>query len=388
MKPPYESLSRLHSGDLPEPEASALREQLLLDPEAAKVADDLEQLISMVSSLPEARPPRELDDRVLGRPPATPARAVTPRRTLDWALGAGLGGAVAAAAAMAWLTEPVPYIVVHSGEQIVEGRVEMLAADARIELDGRARITMEPELPSLRGLGPEDPMKVVMGSLGGAALGVAVTVAVLQGHATVTAPDGAQIELDAGERHVVRVGEPGPELELVRASFEGTAEERAAALEAEVARLQQELAAARFEGAVARGQVAREQGEPSPWPKDVDPDFLPEAFEANVRAELAKIPGLEIHQLDCEEFPCVVTLTGKGNFVEQLKALPETLTSAYYPDSGVWMGVANSEDEEGPRSAAGISILPPGSEKDEGLRHRTNFRAGNLLRELEDQLGD
>jgi ferric-dicitrate binding protein FerR (iron transport regulator) len=387
MKPPYESLSRLHSGDLPEAEASALKELLLSDPEAARTAQELEQLVSRLSSLPEQAPPRELDDQVLGRLPAMrpPSRA-RPRLSggaLPWV---GFAGALAATAVLAWLPPPPTQIVVHSGEQIVEGRAELLAADALIELDGRARITMEPSPPSVRGPAPEGSMKVIMGSLGGAAVGAVVTVAVLQGHATVTAPDGARIELDAGERHVVDAGGGGGGLQVVQTSFTGTAEERAAALQAEVTRLEQELAAAKFEGAVARGQIAREQGEPVPWPKEVDPDFLPAAFEANLRAELAKIPGLEIHALDCEEFPCVVTLFGQGDFGEQLKQLPETLTSSYYPESGVWMGVANSTDEKGPRSAAGIAVLPPSTEKDDALRTRTDFRAGNMLRELEEQL--
>lgn len=380
----YESLSRYKSGDLSDSEARHLRERLATEPEVATSAAALEQLVSMLESLPEVAPPRDLDDLVLGRkPPAGRSFVIRRSKTLVAALIAAV-----AVCALSLSREPTPTdITVSYGEQIVSGRAVLLAGDATISLDGQARISVEPvEAPVREPPLENEDMKIILSSLGGAALGAIVTIAVTDGHAVVTTTDGVSTDLNKGEERVIRPIIHSQPVSSIAAG--ATDAQRVQALEAEIESLRQELAEAKFTGAVARGQVAQSQGEPSPWPVDVDPAYQPASFEANLRAEIEKIPGLTLHQLDCEEFPCVATLLGKdanGDLEKQIKALPESL-QASYPNAGVWMGLAKMAGEDGVQSAAGLALMPNDGKPNDTVRTRTDFRAGSLLRDLESQL--
>ncbi|MEQ1508494.1 MAG: hypothetical protein ABMB14_40055, partial [Myxococcota bacterium] len=158
-----------------------------------------------------------------------------------------------------------------------------------------------------------------------------------------------------------------------------------AALEQENEDLRAQLAEARFTGAVAKGQVAAQQGEPSAWPAEPPPGFAPEAFEANLKAEVAKVPGLEVHAIDCSEYPCVATLTTANpaeGWQDQVRTIPQTLTASTYPDANVWMGVSQMEDDAGAvTGAVGLALMPEGTS--DAVKTRTNWRAGGLMQELE-----
>lgn len=398
-RPPYEALSRLKSGHLPPSEASALTERMDREPALSEAAEQLDALVDLLQALPEEAPPPGLDDRVLRRAaPPSPARGVSPppappeaqrgplHSLLPWAMTVL---ATAAAVLLALRPAPEARVIVASGDQVVEGHVRILAEDVAIDLDGQARITVEPILPPAREPTPEAPMKVVLSSLGGAVGGAIVTVMVLEGRALVTSPEGEAVALAPGDRQVIappRAALAGlaPITETPPSEDPRTLE----ALEAENAQLRQQLAEAQFSSAVARGQVARSQGDPSPWPADLDPAWAPAAFEQHLRAEVAKIPGLELQQLDCEEFPCVATLLAKDlgdDWQKKLEQLPDNLTSTHYPDSGVWMGLANHKAQDG-SNTVGVSLALLPEAPDEAVRTRTDFRAGTLLKELQMQV--
>lgn len=385
----YEALSRKASGELSEDEARALDERTREDRALEAEARAFDRMLGALSDLPEIAPPPALDDLVLGRTRREPQRS---RRPLVAALAVGLAAAAAALVVQLPGQDLPAKVTLARGDQIVEGRAEITADGVEIALDGRARISVEPLPPPTREPHPEiEEMKIIMSGVGGAALGAIVTVAVLDGDATVTGRNGEVATLSKGEKKVITP--PSASNAAFQIAEGASPAERIAALESEVDTLRQKLAEAEFTGAVARGQIARAQGEPSPWPSDVDPSYLPAAFEENLRAEIAKIPGLALHQLDCEEYPCVATLLGKdldGDLEEKLKALPESLTASTYAGAGVWMGLAKMETDAGVQSAAGLALMPGGhgvsDATSDAIRTRTDFRAGNLLRDLESSL--
>ncbi|MCB9684219.1 MAG: hypothetical protein H6738_00285 [Alphaproteobacteria bacterium] len=377
---PLQDLSRLMSGDLPSDEAEALLARIEVEPELARAWEAMQTLGSELATLPEEAPPAHLDARVLGR--ATPSR-----RAPGWLLpGAAVLAAVALVAVGLGEVQPTT-VVVEQGTQLVQGRAEVLAAGIPVSVDGSVRISVEPD-GGLARVSPSEGsmMKTVGAGVAGAALGALVTVVVTDGHASVGGDE--PIELGPGERKVVRIGGPTTERPAIApvALPEGASDaEKVAALRAENEALRAELEELRFSEGVARGQLAASQGDPSEWPDDVPAGFAPEAFEANLRAAIAQFPGVEVHALDCGEYPCVAALTVDGSLQEwqdKLRELPKAMPQDLYGDAGVWMGMAQMDHDGVSQGAIGLSFMPQG-EQGEPIRQRTNFRGQTLMQELE-----
>ncbi|MCA9495077.1 MAG: hypothetical protein KC621_34350, partial [Myxococcales bacterium] len=376
---PLQDLSRLMSGELPPEEAEALLARIEREPELARAWEAMQSLGAELTTLPEEAPPPHLDARVLGRS--------RPRRSAPgWLLpGAAALAAVALVAVGLGEVEPTT-VVVEQGTQLVQGRAEVLAGGIPVSVDGSVRISVEPDGALVRVSPSEDPMmKTVGAGVAGAALGALVTVVVTEGSATVGGD--APIELGPGERKVVQVG--GPRIERVAAPIAlpagATDAERVAALQAENEALRAELEELRFSEGVARGQLAASQGDPSEWPDEVPAGFAPEAFEANLRAAIAQFPGVEVHALDCGEYPCVAALTVDGSlqdWQDKLRELPKAMPQDLYGDAGVWMGMAQMDHDGASQGAIGLSFMPQG-EQGEPVRQRTNFRGQTLMQELE-----
>lgn len=369
MKPPYEDLSRLREGELPPDEARALRLRIDHEPDVARARLELDALADALAALPETPPPAALDARVLGVGPA-------PVRRARW------GWAVAAAAILAfasWPADRADRITLVEGQQLVDGDLELLAGDVPIAIDGMVRVTVEPAHPLARGPQGEDEMKVVAGTAAGAVAGVVVTVAVLSGSATVTPTNGEPVTLEGGE---VRTFRPA----VAHGASPGTHPVAAGAEvrpEDEIAVLREKLAQAEFAAAVAQGQVAATQGEAVPWPANVPEAYRPDAFEAHVREALAAFPGVQVHEVDCSEFPCILTVTGIAadeDHQVQVEGVRNALTVGPYADSELWMGVTHSETDEGAALSVGIALRPEGATADdEAVQVRTDWRGRQLL---------
>jgi ferric-dicitrate binding protein FerR (iron transport regulator) len=350
VKPPYEDLSRLLGGDLPDPEAQALRARIEAEPAVRGAFDALSATVEDVASLADEPAPPALDARVLG---ATKARSRTARAGW-WSLGAG--GLLAAAAAVALFLGPrVPQITVVDGEQLVDGRANILADDVPVEIDGKARVTVEPAV---------------------------VTVAVLEGTARLTGPSGVPLVVGAGESHTIGESSTAPS---VTGTLPTEPASRIAALEAEVHELRRRLEQSELQGAFARGQLTAQQGPPSEWPAEVGEAYRPAAFEQHLKTALADLPGAEIHALDCSEYPCIVTLritdTSPG-WEARVEAFVDELGTEHYPNSDTWMAIAKSDDEGHVVGGVGLAFSPEYS-LTEDMRTRTHYRAGSLLQEIE-----
>jgi ferric-dicitrate binding protein FerR (iron transport regulator) len=381
-RPPYEALSRLAAGELPSDEALALRQRIETDPAVATAWADLLRLVEGLGRLPEERPPAALDAAVLGAAPRSRRRWDRPAAAI----------ALAAAAVAAWTLWPTPpaataAITLADGVQWVDGAALVVAGDVPVRIDGRARIEVEPRPAVAREPRPsEGPMdsKVAIGAaFGGGVAGALLTVAVYEGTATVSLPEGPVV-VEAGEARRFDppgAGAPAP-------SGGGSVQDQVAALRAENAALRDQLAEAQFTGAMARGQVAATQGEPVPWPDDVPAEFRPEAFEALLRAEVAKLPGFEVRAVDCSEYPCVTTVmapAGEG-WQGTVRQLAEGVSGALGDDVGTWMGLAVSETDAGTVGGVGMAFAPGDAMSDDAVRTRLDWRAGSMLHEITDEL--
>lgn len=302
-----EALSRLLSGDLPDHEARALHARIEAEPELAASWAELQDLVEELDDLPDALTPPPLDPRVLGG-------AAEPRsRSPLWSAVPWLA---AAAAAMLWLW-PAPGVerVLLEGSEWVEGEVTVYAADAVIELDGTARILVEPAGGAVRVPGPEQERTMDRKQILAGLAGAVVTVAVYQGTAVVrAATSSVPVSVQAGETHTVGVA---PRRAAPRAVGTVSAPaDRVAELEAELEAARQELAEAKFTNAIARGQLVAHQGTASPWPDDVPAAMTPEHFEAELVERLTALPDVEITRIDCGEYPCVAALRYNGDVLD------------------------------------------------------------------------
>ena len=71
-----------------------------------------------------------------------------------------------------------------------------------------------------------------------------------------------------------------------------------------------------------RGRRERREGTPTPWPEDVPTLLKPSSLEQALRSA-ASTGAFELIRLECEEYPCVITIRG---------ASPESAFAALGPD--------------------------------------------------------
>jgi hypothetical protein len=318
-----EDLSRLLDGDLPEPEAAALRGRIASDPEVARAWEAMASLPDALASLPvvpdDASPPGVPDALLVSALPSPSSlQRAGWRRALPWAVAV-------AALFFAFLRGTTPVgperIQLIAGESVLDGDLHLLAGDRAIDLDGRARVFVEPPDGVVRGAEQnaslEDPMdtRTLLGALAGAV----VTITVYEGSAVVLADDGTPVTVEAGENRVFAPGDAPTRSARTDAPAPGTPErakellDRLDALNAELSETRKALETEKFAGALVRGQLKAEQGDPSTW-EDADvPDAMrPERFEAELRAALEGAPDVAIDRVDCSEFPCIAVLEYTG----------------------------------------------------------------------------
>lgn len=277
----HDDLSRLETSELPPDEETALRLRIALEPELQSARALLEALPETFADLLHTPPPPGLDDRVLGvrRRPWRP-------------LALGLLAAAAVLAVVLGLPRAPAALVLTDGIVAVDGRARVLAGDVEVEVDGNVEISVEPGGAPVRGTEAGGPM--MRRSVGGS-----VVVAVIVGTATVRA-GGAETVLVAGETTRVDAPETAPAAPAPRTN---DAAGRIAELEAE----------SRLLHALLENQETETNGTPIPWTNDLTRDYLPAAFERNLREAVATCaPDVEIVGFECSEPPCLAMLRPSG----------------------------------------------------------------------------
>ncbi len=406
-----EELSRLLSDDLPDERAAALRQRIATEPEVARAWEEMQAVADALASLPEVpgqMAPPALPDEVYDVLSEAPREAGSPRqapwrRALPWAV------AVAALFFAFLRTAPPPQperLQLVAGESVVSGDLNLLAGDRAIELDGRARIFVEPPEGVVRDAqhttSLEDPMATR--SLLGALAGAAITITVYEGSAVVLADDGTPVTVAAGERRVFAPNDAeqsGRTGEREAPPEPGTPEraqeliDKLDALNAELDETRTALETERFAGALVRGQLQAEQGTPSKWADADVPDAMrPERFEAELARAIESAPDVVIDRVDCSEYPCIAVLEHVGGgsddeTVDWNQAVGKQVsgwTEGVLGD-GHSMSMNSSRFRNDGDDARYVLFGAHSSGGDE-VADRTEWRIGQLVDQIGDELKD
>jgi hypothetical protein len=373
------ALSQLRSGDLPPVESAALRAEIDVDPELAAAWRRLGALEAQLAALPNPTPPAALRSRVVRRRRRSP-------------MVAPLGG-LAALAALAALVlipdEPPATLTLLEGHQDVVGAVDVVVPGGIVTVDGHARVRVEPHPDALRRGVAEVPMKSHLLSAAG---GAVVTVAVLRGTAVLTTPDdGPPIEVPAGTTRVVQIGAPDTPppshpAEVADRTLDPAVAQYVADLEAQVASLT-------LQNTFVSGQLAQYQGEARPFPDDAHPWVSPEGFKEHVTAALASVEGLNVRDIDCDEYPCIAIAQSTGT-EDDLRAMIEGVSAAMKAapeaeqDLNTTISADMSKDDDDPAAEAtltlGVALLDATNPDGEDLGPRIQQR----LRDAQEALSD
>jgi hypothetical protein len=388
-----DDLSRLLSGELSPEEEARLLERIANEPDVADAWARLQLIESDLHGLPDFRPPPHLDRAVI-------ARVNRPLFELPrWPV-------VVAAAVLfgLLLPRPDPDITILDGSEIVDGDVDVLAAGVEIGVDGRARISVEPDVGPTRGMGSDGvqrhgaedrDMKIVAVAGAGALVGSLVTVTMFEGTAHMKGPDGRQVDVAEGQTeamHAPRPSEPGSlhPLPVASATPKSPAATEAE-LRARVDELEKELQEVRFEQALAKGQLAQHEGTAKEFPKDLADAYRPDAFKASIEGIVGGIPGADLVTVDCAEYPCIAVIGKNGpaeSWGTDLKAdLESSFPSSEDEKSGMSIWMSNMKDDDREMSVAAVAVYPPkgqtGADTSDGTgpEARSNFRAETLMRD-------
>jgi hypothetical protein len=375
------ALSQLRSGDLPPAEAAALRAEIDVDPELAAAWRRLGALEAQLAALPNPSPPAALRGRVVRRRRRSP-------------MTAALGGlaALAAAAAIALIAPGAPpaTLTLLEGHQDVVGAVDVLVPGGAVSVDGHARVRVEPRRAVARKGEAEDPMKSHLLSAAG---GAVVTVAVLRGTAVLTTSDDAPpIEVPAGTTRVVQVGAPDAPAPPPRpAQVADRALDPAVAQY--VADLEAQVAALTLQNTFVSGQLAQYQGEARPFPDDAHPWVSPDGFKEHVTAALASVEGLNVRDVDCDEYPCIAIAQSTGT-EDELRHLMEGVSAAMKAapegegDLNTMISADMSKNDDDPAAEAtltlGVALLDATNPDGDDLGPRIQQR----LRDAQEALSD
>ncbi len=352
-----------------------------------------EALVADLCELPEELgPPPGLDAAVLAGPASSraPSRGSAPRG--PWLLA----GALAAALGLAvlWPDEAVEMALVE-GRTVVDGEGTVHVGAVSVRVDGRASVAVEPAASLMREEGQEDEAmsaKLIAAALAGAAL----TVTVYEGSAWISGAEDEVVALEAGEHQRLRVpgdavastGAGQPERRVVRRTVGGSEGGGDADPYERIDELEGELEALRFEAAVAKGQLAREVGEPREWPADLPDGFQPESFRDYVEETVAQLDDAELLEVDCSEYPCLAVIQStdpSADWVEGLSVLHQVPEGdASFGEGVSAMGMASvSDDGEGaPLKLYGFAMTPEEEGDGDGPDVRTHHRAQSLLQDL------
>lgn len=357
-----DDLSRLLDGELSPAEAEGLHARIHRDPALAREWAAMQALPGALASLPREMTPPPLR---LPSPAPTPARSGRRLPIAMLALGLAAGLLISTL-----IPAPRTEQRVAAGRALVEGRVDLLAGDVPVQVDGKIEVRVEPP-PGLTREKLSEIQRMDKTHFLAALAGAGVTLAVVEGTALVQPADAAPFTLSAGETRAVSPTPTAPEA--------GAKPGRATP--DQVAR---ELAALKLEHALTLGQLRALGGSASPWPEKLPEGYRPANFEAFVRARVAALPATSVVAIDCDEYPCIAVVRShdpSDRWSESLTELHDDLDGAAYGEGTNVVGFASVDDRgQGPVKLYAFSVLPG----DEGgpspeVRSRLEVRVrGNL----------
>ncbi len=289
------------------------------------------------------------------------------------------------------LARPTPRarVAMGPGETTVSGRVDVLAADAEVAVDGVARVDVEPDpgVARVTGRGGDPVGNTFLVAGGSAVAGALAAVAVLEGSAVISYGGRPGERITAGEAwSAPTAAAAAPRHDEPVADTVSDLRAQVVALQAELDQARQEADGAKLAGAIANGQLANVQGQPAVWPTDVPAALRPEAYEADVRAAVASIPGAKVTDVDCSEYPCLalVTLSTDGDvdaLGPQLDGVSKSLRSGPWngiKDLAVTVGQAVDANDDGPGGSVVLGIGAGASVSPDVLQ-RTKYRLDTLM---------
>jgi hypothetical protein len=376
----WEKLSRWVDDDLSTGERAAMQARLRDDPLLEARAQRMRALVEDLGHLPEQPAPPALDARVLAK--REPARWAPLALAALVLLTIGL-----------WRPAP-PRVELSHGVQVVDGQAWVEAPWVDVEVDGRVRIAVEPIEALGRERRPEGSMDRthVLAALAGAL----VVVTVERGTAVLHPANADEIVVAAGETHVVRSGRsdgapaPVPASPAPITPRPGeTPLQTIARLQERVGQLEAELTTARQAGGIARGQLEVEQGAASPWPDDAPAELKPDAFEATVRAAVAKVGGAVVETVDCAEYPCIAVIRPlelTEDWPKRFKGLGDGLIPSL-TDPSTSINVSRFGDGDKEAGLMAIAVGRKGElERGSPVNQRTDWRGQVIVEGLAEEL--
>ncbi len=384
-----EDLSRLLDGELSQSEETLVRERIATEPALAAEWAAMQALPGQLRALPrEMAPPALMAPRLsvaaptsrsVAAPSAPVHRPAKPffRLAIPLALAAGLLVGVI-------LPRPHAEVRILRGVEMLDGRLDVLAGDLPVRIDGKVEISVEPPRGVARDMLTENPTmdkKAFLAALAGSI----VTVSVLEGVAILRPADAAPITLAKGEKRTVGTLDESSTPRRNRSPGDGNP-----AL-ADAAALRQEIASLKLENAITTGQLRALGGAPQAWPTDLAAPFKPEAFESFVRGRVAGLPNTSLVTMDCDEYPCIAVVRSTDSSKEwqdNLMPVHDDLENTEY-GGGVHVigfGHEQSDDDHSVRLYA-FSIVPGDSVGPESdIRNRLDVRVKGDMQGVTEEL--
>ncbi len=384
-----EALSRLLDGELSTDDEAALLARIDAEPALERAWEAMQALPSEIAGLPDMPPPPALDDRVMEG---------EPERAGGWNRGHAIAAALAAAAALLvlvlWPADPAQIVLIE-GEEWVDGQATVLAAGVPVEVDGVARISVEPSPGSLRERGQEVE-SMDWKHAAAAVAGAAITVAVYEGVARIGGEHPDTVE--AGERwsKTAETQREDPARRVVTRTGGPVAsddEDDPAVLRARIDELEQALATADFEDAIQRGRIAAVEGTPQAWPEALPPELHADHFEDGLADALAGHDELELLEVNCDEYPCYAIIEADpesiGPGAKPGGGFLEAWAEGIEGDVGVWNMMSVMAGPEGEVGLMGVALIDGGGEPNEDLSTRLHYRMeGSVKGWTEDIIGE
>lgn len=358
----YEALSRLLDGDLDPDAAAALRARIANEPDVARAWAAINRLPARIADLPHSEPPALIERGRAERP----ARLRAAPLWIAAALAASL-------AAFALLPRSAPTLVLGEGTTVVQGRVDVLAGELMIEVDGESRITVEPLAGRLRDGDSEVTMDRT--HLLAALVGAAISLTVDSGTAILRAPGKEPVTFTTGETRRLGPAPTPPPPPSTNASDD------------RIAQLEQELTGLKLQHAFQQAQLNSTNGTVAEFPANLPAAYRPAEFEKKMREALQGNEQVDLLQVNCDEYPCIAILRSSyagDDWGQKLADLGAAIkVENYGEDASIHEDSALLHGPDGDVRVMAFATSPPGTE-DENV----SLRRASRVKELFDALGD
>lgn len=387
-----DDLSRLLAGELDCEAAAALHARIKREPQLAQQWAAMQLLPNQLADLPTEMTPPAMRLPGAVRPSLVPSppkvhanQPLQHTESTRYVRRSWLSASLLLAAGLSLgilLPRPVSEIRIARGTQLTEGRVDVLAGDVPIEVDGKVLMVVEPPRGVSREQWAEIPTMDKSHFLSALA-GAVVTLTVVEGTALVRPEGSPPVTLSAGQKRTVG-GTDASQSPTVLAAAPAAAPGLPPAES-------RELAALKLEHAITLGQLRALGGAPAEWPKDLPPPYKPDAFKSFVAERVASIPYATLEAVDCDEYPCIAVVRSTDpteKWQDNLMPVHDELGETAYGTGNLVIGFgSHNEDQNQSVKLYAFSIVP-GQEDglDPDIRTRLDVRVRGDMEGLADGL--